>query len=269
MRARSKVGQKVGQYGRASRNIWKPPWGIPRCDTVRYIYIWYRSVLIKTVQVIQGEQTDGQTMANSIVPLPDFVRAGDKKWSRTILHKVVHKKFPQYLLNDLPYMCDENTRLERWYKFNTPVYNYAFYRDSFIIPSVISNWNNLPNDIRTNSNIKGFKFFNKKNYMPSANPLYHHGERLSQMSHSRIRLNFSNLNSHLYNHGLITSPNCDNCDVYETPFHFFMECTKYPINIRTELINKIKAILPNPNRTGRIPLKTLLHGKTESSVSWN
>ncbi len=159
-------------------------------------------------------------------------------------------------------MCDQNTRLERRYKFNTPQYNYAFYKDSFV-PSSTSNWNKLPNEIRTNPSLKSFKYFFKRINMPLANPLYHHGERLSQMSHTRIRLNFSNLNSHLYNYGLLNSPNCDHCNVPETPSHFFMDCTKYAINIRNEFITKVNSILPGTNRTGRIPLKILLHGKNE------
>ena len=36
----------------------------------------------------------------------------------TLIHKVIHNKFPIYLLNDLPSMTGSNTRLERQYKFN-------------------------------------------------------------------------------------------------------------------------------------------------------
>ncbi len=61
----------------------------------------------------------------------------------SILHKVIHHKFPPYLLNDLPYMSDENARQERKYKFNTLPYKNAYYRDS-VIPSMISSWNRLP-----------------------------------------------------------------------------------------------------------------------------
>ncbi len=186
----------------------------------------------------------------------------------SILHKVIHNKFPKYLQNDLPYMCDASTRVERRFKFNSPHYNYAYYRDS-VIPSTVSNWNKLPNEIRTNPKIKGFKFLFKKQYTPQPNPIYHYGERLSQMSHTRIRLNFSNLNSHLNNHGLSNSPNCDHCNVPETPLHYFMNCTKYPLNLRNEMITKIRAILPNINRTGRIPLNVLLHGNEKLSFLEN
>ncbi len=126
--------------------------------------------------------------------------------------KVVHNKFPGYLLDDLPNMSDDNVRQERKFKFNVPIYNYVFYRDS-VIPSMISSWNELPNDIRTNTSLKSFKFLFKNSYMTLPNPLYHYGERMSQMSHTRIRLNFSNLNHHLFNRGLSNSPNCEHCNV--------------------------------------------------------
>ncbi len=188
----------------------------------------------------------------------------------SILHKVIHKQYPPYLLNDLPYMSDGNSRLERRFKFNTPPYNYAFYRDS-VIPSMIANWNKLPNDIRTNTSLKTFKYLFKEKFAPPKYPLYNCGSRLPQMSHTRIRLNFSNLNYHLFNHGLSDSPNCENCNVPETPIHYFMECTKYPTNLRNELITKAKAILTGPNRSdrNRIPLNTLLHGKKELPYSEN
>ncbi len=103
--------------------------------------------------------------------------------------------------------------------------------------------------------------------MPPVNPLYNFGERLSQMSHTRIRLKFSNLNYHLFNYGLSNSPNCVHCNVPETPIHYFMECTKYPPIIRNEMLNKVKAILPGPNRIrmNRVPLHVLLNGKRELS----
>ncbi len=55
----------------------------------------------------------------------------------TFMHKIIHNKFPSYLHNSLPLMQDQSNRAERKYKFNTPVYNHAFYRDS-VIPSTIS-----------------------------------------------------------------------------------------------------------------------------------
>ncbi len=68
----------------------------------------------------------------------------------SMLHKVIHNKFPAYLLNDLPYMHGINNRLERRLTFNTPPYNHVFYKES-VVPSMITNWNKLPNHIVFNT----------------------------------------------------------------------------------------------------------------------
>ncbi len=181
----------------------------------------------------------------------------------TLIHKVVHKQYPKYLLNSLPPMSDSTTRPERRYKFNTPPFNHAYYRDSVILKS-ISNWNDLPNHIRVIGNVDTFKNMLKREYLQPPNPLYHYGKRPSQMSHTRIRVKFSNLNFHLFNYNLVTDPNCSHCQVPETPHHYFFVCTKYT-QARSHMLDIIKDILQANNLTNKITLPLLLHGKDELS----
>ncbi len=188
----------------------------------------------------------------------------------SMLHNVIHKKLPLYLLNDLPFMSDANARLERKYKFNVPPFQHAFYRDS-VIPNTISEWNDLPNAIRTITNIKSFKWAFKQEYCKPPAPIYNHGERISQMSHTRIRVQFSNLNKHLHNYNLSPTPNCEHCDTPETPTHYFLECNKYFVP-RVEMFDIIESIMisnnMNPANIG-IQLKWLLHGNDTFSHSDN
>ncbi len=185
----------------------------------------------------------------------------------TMLHKVIHKKYPEYLLNNLPHMSDGNSRLERRYKFHTPHFDHAFYRDS-IIPKSISEWNSLPNVIRTNTDLKSFKWSFKQEYARSPSPLLNHGERISQMSHTRIRLNFSNLNSHLHSYNLTDSPNCEHCNVPETPTHYLFHCNQYHVP-RADLLNNIEDLIATNNLNLRINLKLLLHGHEKLSYNDN
>ncbi len=185
----------------------------------------------------------------------------------TMLHKVIHKRFPVYLLNDLPYMSDGNSRLERRYKFHTPHFDHAFYRDS-IIPKSITEWNSLPNPIRTNTDLKSFKWSFKQEYARTPSPLLNYGERISQMSHTRIRLNFSNLNSHLHSYNLSESPNCEYCNVPETPMHYLFQCNQYNVP-RAELLNSVEELLITNNLNQRITLKLLLHGHNRLSYKDN
>ena len=185
----------------------------------------------------------------------------------TFMHKIIHNQFPSYLHNSLPPMQDQSNRAERKYKFNTPAYNHAFYRDS-IIPSTISQWNNLPNHIRTIKKLDTFKFMLKKEYTESPNPLYHYGSRFSQMSHTRIRVKFSNLNFHLFNYNLVTSPNCIHCNLPETPNHYFFICTQYSVE-RNEMLQKITRILQTHRINNKITLDLILHGSKKLSYTLN
>ncbi len=185
----------------------------------------------------------------------------------TLLHKVIHNKCPTYLYQSLPPMQDHSNRAERKYKFNTPQFDHAYYKDS-VIPSSISKWNDLPNHIRTIKKLDTFKYMLKKEYVETPNPLYHYGNRFNQMSHTRIRLKFSNLNFHLYNYNLIRSPNCEHCHLPETPNHYFFICTQYNVE-RNEMLQKIKRILHANNVKNRITLELLLHGSKKLSYHQN
>ncbi len=183
----------------------------------------------------------------------------------TFLHKVIHNKYPLYLFNSLPFMCDQSTRLERRYKFNTLPFDHAFYRDS-VIPSSISKWNDLPNYIRTIKKLDSFKYMFKKEYFDPPKLIFHFGERNSQMSHTRIRVKFSNLNFHLFNYNLVASPNCQYCNLPETPHHYFLICTQYTQE-RNEMLEKLQNILQTNNLNDKITLELPMYGSKKLSYT--
>ncbi len=185
----------------------------------------------------------------------------------TFLHKVIHNKYPTYLYKSLPPMRDHSNRTERKYKFNTPLFDHAFYRDS-IIPSSISKWNELPNHIRTIQKLDTFKLMLKREYVEPPKPLYHYGDRYSQMSHTRIRVKFSNLNFHLFNYNLVPSPNCPNCNLPETPNHYFFICNKFTAE-RIKMLHEIERILRSNNINNKITLDLVLHGTEKLSHTLN
>ncbi len=176
----------------------------------------------------------------------------------TFLHKLIHNKYPIYLYENLPPMRNHLDRAERKYKFNTPIFDHAFYRDS-VIPSSISKWNELPNHIRTVKKLDTFKYMLKREYVEPPKPLYHYGNRFSQMSLARIRVKFSNLNFHLFNYNLVPSPNCMHCNLPETPNHYFFICNKYTSE-RDEMLLKINRILQMNHINNKITLDLILHG---------
>ncbi len=185
----------------------------------------------------------------------------------TFLHKLIHNKSPSYLFDRLPPMCDQSYRAERKYKFNTPAFDHAFYRDS-VIPSSISKWNELPNHIRSIKKLETFKYMLKREYVESPKPLYHYGNRFPQMSHTRIRVKFSNLNFHLFNYNLVQSPNCSHCNLPETPNHYFFLCNQYTAE-RDRMFLEINRILHTNRVNSKITLDLILYGSKKLSYTPN
>ena len=70
------------------------------------------------------------------------------------------------------------------------------YFNSFF-PSTIRAWNELPNEIKGASTVSAFKYQLNKHKKPP--PMYFHvGTRKGQILHTRICMECSSLNSHLY-----------------------------------------------------------------------
>jgi len=82
----------------------------------------------------------------------------------------------------------------------------------------------------------------------SSKPFYYYtGSRLGQILHSRLRMQCSSLNQHLYRKNIVDSPNCI-CGLTESTTHYLFHCLRYtaqrqmyinsinvPINLTTEI----------------------------------
>ena len=92
------------------------------------------------------------------------------------------------------------------------------YFNSFL-PSVIRDWNGLPEEIRSSASLSVFKHkLNRDSKMPSK--FYFIGKRLGQIYHARLRTNCSSLNQHLFSKNLIDNPLCI-CGSVEDTYHYF------------------------------------------------
>ena len=98
------------------------------------------------------------------------------------------------------------------------------YFNSFF-PSTIHAGNELPDEIKRASTVSAFKYQLNKHKKPQ--PMYSHaGTSKGQILHTRIRMECSSLNSHLYSKNIINSPSCS-CGGFESAYHFFFICPKY------------------------------------------
>ena len=124
----------------------------------------------------------------------------------------------------------------------------SLYYNSFI-PSSVRLWNPQPDNIRLSSSIQALKYSLKSNI--SSIPFYYYtGSRLGQILHSRLRMQCSSLNQHLYRKNIVDSPNCI-CGSTESTTHYLFHCLRYtaqrqmymyihsvnvPINLTTEIL---------------------------------
>ena len=88
------------------------------------------------------------------------------------------------------------------------------------------------------------------------------------VSHTRITLKFSNLNAHLYNYNLVSSPNCECGNSPETPTHYLLECNKNT-QPRAKMFESVEQILSSNNINIGVTLKLLLYGNNKLSYKDN
>ena len=118
----------------------------------------------------------------------------------------------------------------------------SLYYNSFI-PSSVRLWNLQPDNIRLSPSIQALKYSLKSNI--SSKPFYYY---TGQILHSRLRMQFSSLNQHLYQKNIVDSPNCI-CGLTESTTHYLFHSPRYtaqrqmyitsinvPINLTTEIL---------------------------------
>jgi hypothetical protein len=102
----------------------------------------------------------------------------------------------------------------------------SLYYNSFI-PSSVRLWSLQPDTIRLSPFIQALKYSLKSN--TSSEPLYYYADsRLVQILHSRLRMQCSSLNQHLYRKNVVGSPNCI-CGLAESTTHYLFPCPRYTV----------------------------------------
>ena len=177
-----------------------------------------------------------------------------------LFHKIhIYETRPQ-IRECMPPINDQinSTRSQRYYN-NYPTRNADF--DNSFFPKSANAWNNLPVYLR-NMDLVDFKLELGEIMKPKKHRLHNVGSKYGNSIHTQIRLNCSQLNSHLYSFALSPTPNCL-CQALETTKHFLLDCFLYS-NERNELFTKLAGVLEkksvdNYNRTDLIQI--LLYGE--------
>ena len=149
-----------------------------------------------------------------------------RKHKLILFFKMVKGFAPIYLSNLVPQLNSDisNHNLRN----STSLYGIAcrtsLYKKSFL-PSVVDEWNLLPQNIRDLESVSSFKdYFNIDRPIP--NKLFLVGKRRFHIIHARLRNECSSLKHHLFIRKIVESPLCV-CGAVETNQHYFFECPLY------------------------------------------
>ena len=170
----------------------------------------------------------------------------NRRWARrlTIFYKINNGLAPSYLSNYIPQRneisVDRRSRIDST-PFVRPRYENSFY------PYTTKRWKELDDDYKSQPSVQSFKKHLNDFIRPLCHSLGHslfgicdkYGTKLL----TKIRVNFSDLRGHRFNHNF----NCDNpllsCGVEdETSVHFFLRCPHY-VTQRSSLLSKISVII--------------------------
>ena len=134
------------------------------------------------------------------------------------------------------------------------------YFNSFL-PSVIREWNELPQPTRNSTYLSSFKYLlNSKSRETKSPSYFFEGKRLGQIYHTRLRTGCSSLNQHLFSKNIVDSPMCVYGSLEDTTHHL-LNCTRYN-NIRHQMLNSVSRFC-NPT------LHTLLCGDRNLTIEQN
>ena len=148
---------------------------------------------------------------------------------------------PHYLVKHIPVINQISYSLRNRI-IKPPFSRTERYKNSFF-PFCIDNWNNLDNDIKELPSLNQFKKKILTFIRPKGNTFFSIQDKLGIKLLTKIRVNFSDLRDHRFNHNF----NCDNptciCGLGdETSVHFFLCCPRYT-NLRVIYLGKISEII--------------------------
>ena len=179
-------------------------------------------------------------------------------------HKLIFNPIvPEFIKTIIPNTRQQNTtRTLRNISAQTiPLARTTSYHRSFV-PSSTSLWNTLPEHLRTNNNYFTFKKHLKELITQPRPPLYYFlGTKTGNILHTKLRLNTSKLNAHLFSIQQANSPSCTCGYNSENTKHFLLSCPLYHTQ-RNILYNTVSPVIRTDFSTlpSSKQLDILIHG---------
>ena len=170
-------------------------------------------------------------------------KLSDRRWARrlTIFYKINNGLAPLYLSHHIPKRNEISFNL-RNRTDNTPLTRTERYENSFFLYT-IKKWKELNEEAKSKPSVQGFKKYLNDFIRPPGNSLFGIRDKFGFKLLTKIRVSFSDLRDHRFNHNLnCESPICS-CGIEdETSVHFFLCCPRY-VTKRILLLSKISDII--------------------------
>ena len=124
------------------------------------------------------------------------------------------------------------------FKGSTDYFNGSFF------PFCVNEWNKLEKEVRALKSVSLFKKSLLKNKRPMKSPVYKILDPLGLKLLTRLRLNFSHLREHKFNHNFQDTINPLCCCSLETEStsHFLLRCSLFSASRKTLLDNVIEIV---------------------------
>ena len=247
------------------------------CDTI------YDGLITKTdaLRLERLQNRVARLITGTLLRTPTDKLREELGWATLANRRKIHKlllfhhlqthnpQIPEYINSILPDTRATQTgrNLRNSQTLTLATNRISLFQNSFI-PSTTHLWNKLPLSVRQSNHSSFKRLINEHFGLPRPPEYLTFGSKRNNSLHTRLRLQSSKLNSHLYKLKLVDSPSCSCGHPSETVEHFILDCILYD-NIRRTLITDISSILQSnfnllPKRR---QLKILLHGHHLSQTS--
>ncbi len=170
----------------------------------------------------------------------------NRRWYHRLclFYKMVNDQTPQHLHDYIP---DDNAIQ---YNLRHPTFlrtgtSHTLRFSKTFFPFCIKAWNDLHPDIRNAPTISSFKKLLISNIRPTQKSLHGITNRSESSTITRLRVHFSNLNEHRFDHNFACKTPMCKCDLgVESTIHYFLHCRQYTLH-RRNLLDKISDIVGN------------------------
>lgn len=173
---------------------------------------------------------------------------------------IIHNRAPTYLQSHIPQTVQERTNgrynLRTNNNLSQPAARTETFKNSYF-PTMVATWNTTDPTITSITSRTTLRSTLNHN-IPKPTPYFTIGRRRLNIVLARMRMECSELNSHLFAYHVIPSPEC-RCGGLETNTHYLLECPLFTTH-RTMLSNQLRLLEID------ITVQNILHGTSNPAI---